>query len=88
MTILMFFFVIVNWNAMLERNLVGTRGDFGPVAEVTSYWAFGDANVFLLAISRMAHVESLMGGEARREVKPLHHCCAFRDLLYDVRLAF
>ena len=73
---------------MLEGNLVGTGGDFRPVAEVTSYWALGDAYVFLLAVSRMAHVESLMGGEARREVKPLHHCRAFRDLLYDVRFAF
>ena len=89
MAILMVLFVVSDWNAVLERHFVGAFCDSGPGAKVSSYWALSHGHTIrLLPVSRMAHIESFVGGEARRKIEPLHHRSALRNFLNDVRVAF
>ena len=72
MTILMLLLVIVNGYPVLQLRLVRTSRNLGAEAEVASDHALSCRHTLLTEI-RMAHIEGLVDGEPRREVKPMHH---------------
>ena len=83
MTVLVLLLVILNGYPVLQLRLVRTGRDLGAEAEVASDWALRRGHT-LLAETRVAHVEGLMDGEPRREVKAVHHGHLVCDFLDDL----